>query len=395
MSTVLVVGCGLIGTSIALAIQDRHEVCLHDEDPAVLAQALARGAGRPWDGSERVDLLVAAVPPASIAPVLKEAQRRDLSRTYTHVASVQSQVQQEVEALGCDLSRIVGGHPLAGRELSGPAAALADLFVGRPWAVCPSPQASRDAVEAVEQLARDCGAQPVLIGPDAHDEAVALVSHLPQVVASALAGQLVPDAEEQPGIAGEGQPPSGHSPVGRADRRAERAAVAAAAPSVALAGPGLGDATRLAASDPQLWAQILRLNAAHVGPAVADLAQGLSRLAESLAILADSESGAQAQEHASDAVRAFLVRGNQGRALVPLKRGVLSEAFSRVGVKVADEPGTLAALLLAAADAGVNVEDVHVEHVPGRPRGIIELLVQSGSAGDLSTALSARGWDVV
>src|SRR5215216_6573775 len=107
MSSVLVVGCGLIGTSIGLALADRREVWLHDEDPDAVGEAVQRGAGRPWDGSRAVDLWVACAPPSAIPSLLFEAQRHTLAQTYTHVASVQSQVQREVEALGCDMSTIV------------------------------------------------------------------------------------------------------------------------------------------------------------------------------------------------------------------------------------------------------------------------------------------------
>lgn len=250
------------------------------------------------------------------------------------------------------MSQIVGGHPLAGGESSGPGAATGDLFVGRPWALCPHPESSPQALQDVQDLAEACGAVPVQLDPEAHDCAVALLSHLPQVVASGLAGELV-------------------------------AGVAAAGSPTVLSGPGLVDTTRLAASDPGLWTDILRLNADHVAPVVRDVAERLLGLAAAL------ESGDSA------GVRAFLERGNQGRALVPVKRGELSEAFGRVRVSVDDQPGVLAALLSAAGRAEVNVEDVHVEHIPGRPSGVIELLVDVAAVEPLEAALTVTGWLVL
>jgi prephenate dehydrogenase len=382
MADVLVLGCGLIGTSVGLSLRGELDVVLHDSSAAVAAAAVARGGGRAWDGGEGARVVLVAVPPRATSGVLKAAQDRNLGVTYTHVASVQSQVQREIEALSCNLSSVVGGHPLAGRESSGPGGALGDLFVGRPWALCPSPDSHPDAVADVRRVAESCGAVPVLLDADAHDSAVALLSHLPQVVASALAGLLAPELS---GDSSTVDPASSANWVGAVQpHRAGSSGV----PTV-LSGPGLVDTTRLAASDPALWAEILRLNAEHVAPAVRLLAERLTKLASALDV---DESGTGA----SDAVvRDFLERGNRGRALVPVKRGEVSEAFRPVRVSVDDQPGRLAALLTAAGAAGVNVEDVHVEHIPGRPQGVIELLVEAEAVQVLGDALERQGWHVL
>jgi prephenate dehydrogenase len=363
MSDVLVVGCGLLGTSIGLALQGSElgDITLWDSQPDALSLAASRGAGRAWDGAEQASLVVVAVPPDLTGEELIRLQKLDVAQTYTHVASVQSQVEAEVKAVSPDPSRVVGGHPLAGREVSGPGAALADLFVGRPWAVCPHAGAADDAVDAVARLARACGAVPLQVPSDEHDAAVALLSHVPQVAASAVAGLLVERAAGGPWV-------------------------------MDLAGPGLVDTTRLAASSAALWTEVLRANAEHVAPLVARLAEDLSRLSGLLArIAAEPEAGDQALR---EALSDFLLRGNAGRELVPVKRGELAGAFAGVRVDLPDEPGQLADLLRAAGDAGVNVEDLRVEHVPGRPRGVVELLVAPASAGPLRSALAAAGWHV-
>lgn len=366
MADLLVVGCGLIGTSVGLALAQAgdRDVLLHDQDPAAVAVAVARGAGRAWDGRLVADLVLVAVPPAATGAALDEAQRLGVGQTYTHVSSVQSLVQSEVEALSCDLSSIVGSHPLAGREISGAAAATADLFVGRPWALCPSPASSADAREQVRELITACGGVVVEVDAELHDVSVARLSHLPHVTASALAGILTAEDELASPVCHE------------------------------LSGPGLVDSTRLAAGDPALWAQILTGNAHHVGPAVAQLSRDLAALAEQLAVLGEAAQAGAARTHALQAVTDFLERGRQGRELVPVKRGRAQADFGTVGVTVDDRPGRLAALLAAAGDACINVEDVHVEHVPGRPHGLIHLLVHRQSVDDLSTALAAAGWVV-
>jgi prephenate dehydrogenase len=352
----------LIGTSIGLALSEAgQDVLLHDSSPEHLAAALSRGAGRPWEqgsGTRVARLFVAAVPPAATGGALFEAQSGDLATTYTHVSSVQSLVQADVERLSCDLSQIVGGHPLAGRELSGPHAADAGLFAGRPWAVCASASSSAQAVTDVHALAEACGGTPVDVSIEAHDASVARLSHLPQVAASALAGLLVGEA-------------------------------VATGVQFQLSGPGLVDSTRLAAGDPELWSQILAANAQHVAAPVRSLAEALGTLAGQLELLAGGDS-----EQARESLHAFLEQGRRGRELVPVKRGRGSIDFSTVRVDVDDQPGRLAALLTAAGAAGINVEDVHVEHVPGRPRGIIDLLVRAESSTALSDALRAARWDV-
>lgn len=350
-----VVGAGLIGTSIGLALHGA-DVLFSDADPGRVDRAVSRGAGRAWDGRQPARLLVAAVPPREVPAVLSAHQGLGLTMMMTHVASVQSHVQAEVEARLASVSRVCGGHPLAGREQSGPEAALADLFRGRPWVLCPGQLTSPEALDAVRSLAVACGAEPVVMAPEDHDRAVALVSHLPQVAASAVAARLI-GAGARPG----------------------------------LAGPGLQDTTRIAASDPALWIDVLRGNAAHVAPLVHALSADLAALADALDALA---AGVE-EDRSLAVVEQLLDRGRAGRALVPIKRGAHDEDFVAVLVSVPDRPGQLAGLLLTAADAGVNVEDVRVEHLPGRPRGLIRLLVQATAAGSARAALVGGGWDVV
>ena len=340
-----VVGAGLIGTSIGLALRDTAEVMLSDPRADHVDTAVARGAGRRWDGGT-ADLLVACVPPAAVAPTLADAVAGGRAAAYTHVSSVQSTVQAALETAGVDVSLVCGSHPLAGRERSGPAAATATLFADRPWVLCPSARTSDDVRRAVHDLAVGCGAVPVETSPDEHDRTVALVSHLPQVAASAVAARLD------------------------------------GAASLDLAGPGVQDTTRIAASDPALWVDVLTANASRVEPLVRALADDLVRVADALA---DPQDPA--------VLRDLLERGNRGRAHLPVKSRAAD--LVPVVVSVADSPGQLAGLLVTAAEADVNVEDVRVEHLSGRPRGLVELLVRGGDVERAATALSHAGWQVV
>lgn len=348
--TVLVVGAGLIGTSIGLALRAAGTpVTLADRDPARVRLAAELGAGRPHQpGVGPAEHAVLAVPPSAVARALHWVQQERLAATASDVASVKSAPLRAAAELGCDLASFIGGHPMAGRERPGPAAARADLFAGRPWVLTPTAATGPAARAAAEDVVRRCGAVPTLLDPETHDRAVALVSHAPQLLASALAAR-----------------------------------VASAAPAVrALAGQGLRDTTRLAGSDPELWTEIALAN----GPA---LAETLDRLGADLAGLA-----AALRAGDGGAVRAVLAAGNRGRAALPGKHSRPATPYAVVPVLVADEPGQLAALLADAAAAGVNVEDLSVEHAPGAALGVIELVVQPARAAELAAGLGARGWAV-
>lgn len=204
LGSVLVVGTGLIGTSVALALREHGvTVKLADQDAGSVRLARELGAGREWArDDEPVDLAVIAVPPQYVAQWLLDLQKIDAARFYTDVASVKSLPLAQAVQLGCDLGTYVPGHPMAGRERSGPVAARADLFLGRPWAYCPVQATDDDAVRTVLRLIEICAANPVLIGPEEHDEAVALVSHGPHVAASAVAARLAGASEAALGLAG-------------------------------------------------------------------------------------------------------------------------------------------------------------------------------------------------
>ena len=359
-ASVLIVGAGLIGTSMALALGTPEDVMLTDSNRLHEDEAVRQGGGRRWDGVESADHVVVATPPGVVVSELIRLLPLHPAATFSHVSSVQAGLEADLQASGSETSGICGTHPMAGRERSGPAAATADLFAGRPWALCPSPTTSAAALESVRQLAIRCGAEPIVLSAAEHDAAVALVSHLPQVAASAVAAVLLTA----------NLPASGLDPV-------------------RLAGPGLQDTTRIAASDPALWIEVLGRNAAAVAPLVRALADELGVAAEALRGLAAGRG------EDAEVVADLLRRGVAGRSRVAVKRGGHDRDFARVAIAVPDRPGQLAGVLVSAAEAGINVEDVRVEHLTGRPRGVIELLVHASAYDAAARALASAGWDVV
>ncbi|HWA64768.1 MAG TPA: prephenate dehydrogenase [Mycobacteriales bacterium] len=345
----LVDGTGLIGASVGMAAgRAGYEVLLANRDASRLAVAVEIGAGAPWDGDTPVDLAVVALPPAVIAAEIARLQRAGVASTITHVCSVQLQPQLEVEAQIGSWDGYVGSHPVAGRERSGPHHATADLFEDRPWVVCPTASSSQDAISAVTALAAGCGARVSTMPAADHDALLARLSHVPQLVASALAASI--------------------ADLDRAD--------------VAIAGSGLRDTTRIADSDPALWAEIVAANPAGVAAALDDV---LAPLVALRSALAEGQPGAQPALE-------LVTRGRLGRQLLAGKHGQAAVRWARVSVVVPDEPGKLARLLADASAGGVNVEDIHVDHSPGAALGLVDLDVAPGSAGTLADVLEQRGW---
>ena len=186
LESVLVVGTGLIGTSIALALREQDVVVyLADRDAGAVRLARELGAGHRVADGLTADIAVIAVPPA----VGRRPARRAPAAGAGPLLHRRGQRQGASAAAGREPrlrhDHYVAGHPLAGRERSGPAAARADLFLGRPWALCPTEETSPDAVEALYGLIKLCGGEAVGVDAAEHDRAVAIVSHAPHVTAAA------------------------------------------------------------------------------------------------------------------------------------------------------------------------------------------------------------------
>ncbi len=359
---VTVIGTGLIGTSVALALRSRGvDVTLSDPDAASLRLACDLGAGRPLrehtgPPSPPADLAVIAAPPAVIPSVLHEAQEQGLAHVYTDVASVKASVLAEAERLGCDMATFVPGHPMGGREKQGPGAARADLFLGRSWALCPTGKADPQAVAVVAETARLCGADPLVLEAEAHDRAVALVSHAPHVASSAVAARLLHGDET----------------------------------ALTLAGQGVRDVTRVAGGDPAMWTEILTHNAAPVAEVLHAMAADLARTADALRRTARA-TGDEALKPVCD----LLERGRSGHDRIPGKHGTVSRPdYTVIPVVIPDKPGSLGRLFAAASEAGVNIEDVRIEHTPGLPLGVAQVYVLPAAVDTLSRALAADGWSV-
>ncbi len=348
---VKIVGTGLLGTSLGLALARQGIVAsLSDQSKSNLRLAVEYGAGQV--NSLEPDLVVVCVPPDLTADVVLAELEENPTAIVTDVASVKGEIAAAI-GRSPNASRYVGSHPMAGREKGGPGSARADLFFARPWIITASEAVPQAAVELVKDLALRVGALPVELSAQKHDAAVALVSHLPQLLASALATALSSGTDEQ----------------------------------LALAGQGLRDTARIASSDPDLWLQIISQNAESIRPLISKVREELEALESSLENLGAQGSLAQ--------VHSLLARGNQGVARIPGKHGGKYAKYQQVTVMIDDSPGALAALFTFVGEIGVNIEEIKLEHSPGAPIGLVELQVVPASFDYLVAELTANGWRLV
>jgi prephenate dehydrogenase len=256
---VCIIGLGLIGGSLGLALRAgrlTERIVGYDRNTADLALALERGAidelaGDAADAVKGADLVILATPVlavrgllATIAPVLA-------SRTVvTDVASTKSQVLAWAAEYLPPGVAFIGGHPMAGSEKSGMAAARPNLLRGAVYCITPSPGVSEAATAVVEGLAVGVGARPLRIEAGAHDAAVAGISHMPFLAATALVHQTTHDVRWESWSQ--------------------------------IAATGYRDATRLASGDPAMYRDICLTNGAAIGPMLRALAVQLNEMADNL-----------------------------------------------------------------------------------------------------------------
>lgn len=355
-----VIGTGLIGTSIGLALTAVGvDVSLEDQSETSAALARDLGAGRISGEVAPVVVVVAAPPDVSPRLVLRALERWP-DAVVTDVASVKQVVLADVSRAGVPIDRYVGSHPMAGRERSGAISARGDLFTGRAWVLCPHPGSDPAATELVAAVARATGAAVTTLSPAEHDAAVAAVSHVPQVAASLVAARLEHLSDE----------------------------------AVGLAGQGVRDVTRIAASDPGLWTQILSGNAPAVADVLRSVRDDLGELVAALEALGADEDDVADAPGARAVLARAIADGNAGHARIPGKHGAPPATYAVVSVVVDDRPGEVARLLADIGDAGVNMEDLRLDHGLGLPFGLAEVSVLPTAAGPLTEALTTRGWQL-
>jgi prephenate dehydrogenase len=326
-----VLGVGLIGGSIGLAARDRGlaEVTGWVRNPDRVEDCLRVGAvdqmvSTVEEACADADVVVCCASVGSLIEMGRKALEAAASDCV--VTDVGSTKQELVEALGSD-RRFIGGHPLAGAETAGVMNARADLYEGARWYVTPTSESEGVLLDRLQKLIKGLGAKPVAIDAAEHDQAMAVVSHLPHVFANQLAAQGRNGTERLGALA-----------------------------------PSLRDGTRVAGSNPAIWGEIFATNHEAVAAAIDDSIEGLKRAREVISS-ADPERIASWQ------------------AAVGEDRAALSATESEAGathelrVLVPNQPGVLAELALALGRAGVNISDMSLDPAPDMSSGAISLWV--------------------
>lgn len=353
---VAVVGTGLMGTSIAMAaIRAGDAVRGVDSDRRRLAGSAERSGLRAASTLEGcVDgatIVLLCTPVPSIPQLAAEVLTLAGDAVVTDVGSVKSQVMAEVRSRvdPRELERFVGGHPMGGSERSGPEWASASLLDGIVWVLTPTPEVDEARVAHLETWVERIGARPVRMEAERHDRLVAIVSHLPQVASTTLMGLAATEEAGEPQI-------------------------------LLLAAGGFRDLTRLAASSPALWSDILLSNRQQIGRAIDLYVERLSQL-----------KGLVLGERGHD-VEDLFAQAKEARLSLAAKPQVRS-GVAVLQVPVPDRPGVLAELTLALGEGGVNIEDLQIVHSHEGGHGTVHLTVAADAVDRAALALRGRRFE--
>jgi prephenate dehydrogenase len=340
-----VVGLGLLGGSVALALRRvGWHVTGIDVDAAGHDRALGDGIVDAIGEDFDADLVVVCTPVATIPPIALYWLERSTA-VVTDVGSTKREICSAVQH-----RRFLGGHPMAGSELSGLDGADAHVFTGAVWVVTPSPLTTPETMAMVHSVAVDAGADVVVLAPEDHDAIVAAVSHVPHLVAGSLMAIAARRNDANPSV-------------------------------LRLAAGGFRDMTRIAAGDVEIWPDICQSNR--------------SAITEVLDELIDALTGVRARVHAGDRAELLdmLEHARDARRNLPTTVPVAG-GLAELRVVIADRPGSLAAVTQLASQLGVNIYDIEVAHSAEGPAGVLILVVQAERAVSLQGELREAGFPV-
>lgn len=338
-----VVGLGLIGGSIAVALRRRGWVlCGEDGASGRAAEAVQRGV-IDREGLDPDAEITFVATPVSVIPA---AVRAALAATRGLVSDVGS-VKVPVATAVVD-PRFVPGHPMAGSELIGLEGADPDMFSGAAWVLTPRSDTPDAAFTAVASIVADLGAEVVAVSAEAHDALVAVVSHVPHLTAATL--------------------------MTLADERAQDHAAL-----LRLAAGGFRDMTRIASGHPAIWPDICAENREAIVDTLDQLIAGLSHMRQLVG------GGDRA------GLTSVLERARRARSNLP-SRSVRPEELAEVRVPIPDRPGAAAEVFTLAAELGVNIDSFEVVHSLEGTSGVAVLLVDAERSERFRGGLLARGF---
>ncbi len=343
-----IVGVGLVGGSVGLAAKAAGWEVVGVDEPAILERAAEVGAIDSTSTMKEVrgtDLMMLAAPISRIPNLIGELAPTDA--LVTDVASTKMKIVDEAEARGL---RFVGGHPMAGSQLSGASNAKKDLFRGARYFLTPTDRTDPEAYREVARFVReDLGAVPTAVEPKKHDLLMAALSHLPHLMAAALlrvASDISPEA-------------------------------------LSFAGPSFRDLTRVGASNPSLWSDILAENAPALGEALGAFAGAMAQLGSEIQDRESMERRFREAREAYDALGGILVE----------KSGENVD----LAIPVENRPGVFAEVTTLMGSNDINILDLYVRHSNTERAALVltlnadaaplagELLREAGFRAEIST----------
>jgi prephenate dehydrogenase len=343
----LVVGTGLIGGSIALALRQRGwHVSGLDADGERMAEALEAGVIDEAGDDLEAQVVFVATPATVVAEVVGRilgTPERRADAVVTDVSGVKTAI---VEA--ADHPRFIGGHPMAGSEQVGLRGADPDLFEGAVWVLTPTAETDLTAFTRLQSVVGELGADVLVLSASDHDRLVAVVSHVPHLVAATLMNAAATGAEQDGAL-------------------------------LRLAAGGFRDMTRVAAGHPGIWPDICEENA---GPIV----DALEALVRELTAMRDRVAGRD-----RESLLGVLQRASAARRNLPA-RIVRPDNLSELRIPVPDRQGVLAEITALAAQSGISIYDIEIAHSAEGPRGVLILVVDTAEAATLSDAVEASGY---
>ena len=343
---VRIVGAGLIGTSVGLRLKaagSTVEIIDINSNAMKLAADLVKS-----EVIAEPDLIVIAVPISASTQTVVEQLNNNPKSIVCDLASVKSDLLLKVNELSANSDNFISLHPMAGRETNGAQNARADLFEGRAWIGVSDSFSNAKNKEIAQNLVEICGGTLYWLNSKEHDDLVAKISHIPQILSSVIAGSLSSLSSE----------------------------------NLNLAGQGLRDLTRLASADASLWNQILTENHAAIATQLDLIVDGVNHLKQSIT------------SNNSAAIIEFFNKGNNGKNRIPGKHGAKNRDYSYLPIVIDDKPGELARIFNECAKVSVNIEDLSIEHSPGQETGLITLALSNSDCMKLSNHLENLGFKV-
>ena len=343
---VKIIGSGLIGTSIALALKTKG-IAIQMVDKEAQSERLANDLVNGEVISDP-DLVIVSASIDVNLNLISQSLKSHPRSIVLDIASVKSNLLDEVSKLSDNPENFISSHPMAGREVSGAQSARSDLFVGRAWIGITSPNTSELAKELLTELVSFCGSSLYWLTAEEHDQTVAAISHLPQVLSTALAYTL--------------------------DKKEVK--------SINLSGQGLRDLLRLSGSNPKLWSELLLANKEALDSYLSEMNHSISAIRESIA------------NNDRKTLEDIFTTGNKVYESIPGKHGGQNRNYSYLPIVIEDQPGQLAKIFDECAKIKVNIEDLSIEHSPGQQTGLITLALNEIDAEKLSNHLQSVGWNV-